>query len=131
SKIKEVRVLIISDYRDTQPVRPEAELMIGLKEQGVDLRVITYPGTAYEKKLREKGDPVGLNHPDIKYDRNFIKYLKDTIVRDKIDILYLFNSKAIINGIFAAIGLPVKVILYRGYTGHIHWYDPTAYFKYL
>ncbi len=27
--------------------------------------------------------------------------------------------------------LPVKVVLYRGYTGNIHWYDPTAYFKYL
>jgi L-malate glycosyltransferase len=131
SKIKEVRVLIISDYRDTQSVRPEAELMIGLKNQGVDIRVITYPGTVYEKKFRETGIPVELNHPDRKYDRNFIKYLKETIVRDKIDILYLFNSKAIINGVIAAIGLPVKVVLYRGYTGHIHWYDPTAYFKYL
>lgn len=126
-----MRVLIISDYRDTQSVRPEAELMIGLKNQGIDLRVITCPGTVYEKKFRETGIPVGLNHPDRKYDRNFIKYLKETIVKDKIDILYLFNSKAIINGIIAAVGLTVKVILYRGYTGHIHWYDPSAYLKYL
>jgi glycosyltransferase involved in cell wall biosynthesis len=52
-------------------------------------------------------------------------------IKNKIDIFYLFNSKAIINGIFAAYRLPVKVVLYRGYTGHIHWYDPTAYLKYL
>jgi len=45
--------------------------------------------------------------------------------------MHLFNSHAILNGIRAAKGLPVKVVLYRGYTGNISWLDPTAYFKYL
>lgn len=47
------------------------------------------------------------------------------------DILLLYNSKAIINGLKAAKDLPVKIILYRGYTGNINWWDPTAYAKFL
>lgn len=126
-----MRVLVISDYRDTQAAKPEAELIVGLKQTGIDVQVITYTDTAYETKFREAGIPVLLNHPKKKFDWKFIQFLKEKAKSDKIDIFYLFNSQAIINGIFAAYGLPVKVILYRGYTGHIHWYDPTAYFKYL
>lgn len=105
--------------------------MIGLKRQGVDIRIITFPDTEFEHAFIENGIPVQLNHPDKKYDRSFIKHLRKIIAEDQIDILYLFNSQAIINGIFAARTLSVKVVLYRGYTGNIHWYDPAAYFKYL
>ncbi|MBK8507014.1 MAG: glycosyltransferase family 4 protein [Saprospiraceae bacterium] len=126
-----MRVLTISDYRDTQAAKPEAELMVGLKKSGIDVHIITFPGTAYEALFNEAGIPLMHNHPDTKYDREFIGFLKKYSTDYKIDIFYLFNSKAIINGIFAAYRLPVKVVLYRGYTGHIHWYDPTAYLKYL
>lgn len=126
-----MRVLIISDYRDTQAARPEAELVLGLKREGVDVEVITFPGSHYESQFKAAGIPVTLNHPENKFDRGFIRYLRDKTRSGNFDIFYLFNSQAIINGIFAAYGLPVKVVLYRGYTGHIHWYDPTAYFKYL
>ena len=126
-----MRILTISDYRDTQAAKPEAELMVRLKGSGVDVRIITFPDTAYEKLFNDAGIPLIYNHPNKKYDRQFIRFLKKYSIDNKIDIFYLFNSKAIINGIFAAYGLPVKVVLYRGYTGHIHWYDPTAYLKYL
>ncbi len=105
--------------------------MIGLKVQGVDIRIITFPNTEFEPAFIENGIPVQLNHPEKKFDRNFIKYLRKIITEDQIDILYLFNSQAIINGIFASLTVNVKVVLYRGYTGNIHWYDPTAYLKYL
>lgn len=126
-----MRVLVISDYRDSQAARPEAELILGLKREGVDLDVITYPDTIYESRFRNAGIAVTTNHPANKYDRDFIKYLKNKCREEAYDIFYLFNSQAIINGIFAAYDLKVKVVLYRGYTGNIHWYDPTAYFKYL
>ena len=126
-----MRVLVVSDYRDTQAAKPEAELLLALKRAGVDIRVITYPNTVYEKPFKNAGIPVALNHPAKKFDKKFIRDLKERTKRENIDIFYLFNSQAIINGIFAAYSLPVKVVLYRGYTGHIHWYDPTAYLKYL
>ncbi len=126
-----MRVLIISDYRDTQAVRPEAELMLGLKRKGISLDIITFADTAYHQRFRDAGITVHDWHPEKKYDRKFIRKLKSLTEENEYQIFFLFNSKAIINGIFAAYDLPVKVILYRGYTGHINWYDPTAYFKYL
>jgi glycosyltransferase involved in cell wall biosynthesis len=45
--------------------------------------------------------------------------------------VYLFNNKAIANTLFAAIGLPVKTVSYRGQTGNIYRYDPSAYLTHL
>jgi len=70
-------------------------------------------------------------HPQKKMDKAEIEKIRNYLIDNKIDILHLFNSKSIINGIQAAKGLKVNVILYRGYAGNINWYDPTAYSKFL
>ena len=126
-----MRVLIISDYRDTRAAKPEAALMLGLREKGVDLDIITYPDTEYHEDFRRAGITVIDDHPSRKIDRAFIARLKSLTKERGYQIFYLFNSQAIINGLIAAYSLPVKVVLYRGYTGNIHWYDPAAYLKYL
>lgn len=126
-----MRVLAISDYRDTRALKPEAELMLGLKKAGIDVDIITFPDTAYEKDFTSAGIKVYHKHPAKKIDNDFVIFLRRITIENKYDIFYLFNSQAIINGIRAAKKLSVKVVLYRGYTGNIHWYDPTSYFKYL
>ncbi|MEO1258295.1 MAG: glycosyltransferase family 4 protein [Bacteroidota bacterium] len=126
-----MKILVISNYRETVSVRPEAELFIGLKKEGVDVEIMTYDDAAYVEKFKEAGIRVIEFHPEKKLDKKEIKKIREELVAGQHDILHLFNSKAIINGIQAAKGLPVKVVLYRGYTGNINWYDPTAYFKYL
>lgn len=105
--------------------------MLGLKEKGVDLDIITYPDTAYHDDFQHAGITVMDIHPSQKVDWSFIAQLKSLTKERGYQIFYLFNSQAIINGLIAAYSLPVKVILYRGYTGNIHWYDPSAYLKYL
>ncbi|MEZ5171939.1 MAG: hypothetical protein R2850_00105 [Bacteroidia bacterium] len=65
-----------------------------------------------------------------KFDRSEIAFIRNYINKNNVDILHLFNSKAIINGIQAARKTKAKIVLYRGFTGHIHWYDPSMYFKY-
>ena len=47
------------------------------------------------------------------------------------DAVYLFNNKAITNTLFASIGLGVKTVSYRGQTGNIYRYDPSAYLTHL
>jgi glycosyltransferase involved in cell wall biosynthesis len=126
-----LKVLVISNYRETVSVRPEAELFIGLKKAGVDVTIMTYGDAEYVKKFKAAGIRVIDFHPEKKLNRTEIKYIRTELIVGKYDVMHLFNSKAIINGIQAAKKLPVKVVLYRGYTGNIHWYDPTAYFKYL
>ena len=92
---------------------------------------MTYGDAQYVEKFKSAGIRVVDFHPEKKLDKKEIKRIREELIRTRPDILHLFNSKAIINGIQAAKNLPVKVFLYRGYTGNIHWYDPTAWFKYL
>ena len=126
-----MKILVISDYRETVSVRPEAELFIGLKQAGAEVEIMTYPNAEYVEKFKAVGIRIIGFHPEKKLNKKEIKIIRQELINGQHDILHLFNSKAIINGIQAAKGLPVKVVLYRGYTGNIHWYDPTAYFKYL
>jgi len=126
-----IRVLVISDYRSFHTVRPEAEIFIALAKKGLEITVMTFGDSAYVQLFREVGIDVIEFHPTKKLDRQEILTIKEVLIKKKIDVLHLFNSRAIINGIQAAKNLPVKIVLYRGYTGNIHWYDPSMYIKYL
>ncbi|MBL4715640.1 MAG: glycosyl transferase family 1 [Bacteroidetes bacterium] len=126
-----IKVLVISDYRSVTSSRPEAEVFIRLKKLGVDVEIMTYAGCEYDIKFKEEGIPVTYFHPEKKFDNSEIKRIRDELINGKHQILHLFNSKAIINGIRAAKNIPVKVVLYRGYAGNINWWDPTAYLKFL
>ncbi|MBX2817420.1 MAG: glycosyltransferase family 4 protein [Saprospiraceae bacterium] len=124
------RLLILSDYGDIQASRPEAECLIRLAQAGFDIHIVTYP-SPYVSRLKEAGIEVSTLLTKKKFDRKFIGWLRNLITEESRDILYLFTSPAITNGIRAALTLPIKVVLYRGYTGNINWYDPTAYLKFL
>lgn len=126
-----IKVLVISDYRGMVSVRPEAEIFIRLQSMGVDVTIMTFKDAEYNKRFTECGIKVIPFHPEKKMDKEAVKFIRQELINGKHDILHLFNSKAIINGIKAAKKLPVKVILYRGVSVNVHWYDPTAYFKYL
>jgi glycosyltransferase involved in cell wall biosynthesis len=126
-----IKVLAISDYREFHSVRPEAEIFIGLKEAGLDVHVMTYGDSEYADRFRKAGIKVFDFHPDEKFNKEEQKFIRDTLVKEDYDVIHLFNSRAIIHGIRASRGLRTKVVLYRGYSGNIHWYDPTAYTKFL
>jgi len=125
-----MRVLAISNYRSYHTVRPEAHIFMGLAKMGVEVFIATYGDSKINEEFREAGVHLIDFHPEKKFDKKEIAQIRSLIIDHKIDILHLFNSFAIINGIQAAKGLDVKVVLYRGFTGHIHWYDPSLYFKY-
>jgi len=125
------KVLVISNYKNTFSVRPEAEIFIDLAKRGFEVEVMTFGHYEYVPRFREAGIKVIEFHPEKKLDKQEIKFIRDHLKQGGHDILHLFNGKAILNGIQAARGLPVKVVLYRGYAGNIHWYDPTAYLKFL
>ncbi|MBK6267187.1 glycosyltransferase family 4 protein [Marivirga sp. S37H4] len=125
-----MKILVISNYRTTVTARPEAEIFIGLQEKGHEVTIMTYGDADYNKKFKEKGLKVIPFHPTKKRDKESIAFIREELIRGKYDILQMFNSLAYFNGIPAAKGLPVKVVLYRGYTGNIAWYDPFMYLKY-
>lgn len=125
-----MKILVISNYKPTVTARPEAEIFIGLRERGHDVTVMTYSDADYIKRFEENGIRVIPFHPTKKRDKNSIAFIRKELISGQYDILQMYNSLAYLNGIPAAAGLPVKVVLYRGYTGNIAWFDPFMYLKY-
>ena len=126
-----IKVLVISDYREFVSPRPEAELFIGLQTAGLDITIMTYPDAAWTPYFKKAGIRVIESHPVKKFHKPSIKMIRKELEKGGYHILHLFNSKASSNGIPAAKKLSVKVLLYRGYAGNVHWYDPAQYLKYL
>ncbi len=127
-----MRVLVISDYDDNlNAVRPEGALFIGLHQTGVDVQIMTYGNTPFAESFRQAGMRVIDFHPTKKFDKKTVQRIRQELIGQDIQILHLFNNKAIINGLRASKGLDIKVLTYRGYTGNIHWWDPTNYLTHL
>ncbi|MEM9052060.1 MAG: glycosyltransferase family 4 protein [Bacteroidota bacterium] len=124
------KILVISNYRSTVTVRPEAEIFIALSKRGWSIDIMTYGDSPYIKNFREAGVNVIEWHPEKKFDKTSIEKIRNCLIEGGHHILQLYNSKASTNGIKAAKGLDVKVVLYRGYQGNLQWYDPSLYTKY-
>jgi len=125
------KILVISNYHSTHTVRPEAEIFIGLAKKGVEVHIMTQGHAEYAQRFKEAGIKVIDFHPIKKKDKAEIAIIREQLQKENYDILQLFNNKAILAGIQAAKDLPVKVVLYRGYSGNISWLDPIAYSKFL
>lgn len=123
-----IKVLVISSYDDAfNAVRPEGELFIGLHRAGVEVEVMTQGHAAYAQLFRDAGIKVYDFHPAKTWDPAAVRYIRSVLREGGHQILHLFNKKAVVNGVRAARGLPVKVVTYRGFTGHLNWYDPSVY----
>ncbi|MBT8441962.1 MAG: glycosyltransferase [Gammaproteobacteria bacterium] len=127
-----LRVMCItSQAASITNVRPEAAWFIGLQKAGVEMTVMTEPDSDWVDEMRGVGiDVVGVNIRS-KFDWAAIKRIRKTLREGRHQVMHMFNNKAIVNGIAASVGLPVKVVTYRGQTGNIKRYDPTCYLTHL
>lgn len=112
-------------------VRPEAEVFVRLRQHGVRLTVFTQADSIYADRMRAAGIDVVDFEPRWRIDPAAILRLRRALRAGGHDILHLFNNKAITTGIAAALGLPVRVVTYRGQTGNIRRHDPSAYLTHL
>ncbi|HLO58104.1 MAG TPA: glycosyltransferase family 4 protein [Bacteroidales bacterium] len=126
----ELKVLIISNIKDSAYSKPDIELIYGLKNQGITPDVLIPADSPYVDIFRHSGIRVIPGFSRNKFSLRSILQIRNEIKKEKYKIVHLFNTRAIINGSFAAIGLPVKVIAYRGAAG-IYWYDPTSWWAHL
>ena len=125
------KLLVISNYGSYHTVRPEAEVFIGLQKLGWDVTVMTPEDGEYPTIFRDHGlKTIPLNFKK-KFDAEAVEIIKTELEKQPYKAMFLFNGKAIINGVKAAKNNGVKVIAYRGYEGNIKFYDPTAYLKFL
>src|SRR5687767_3920259 len=125
------KILVISDYAEVNSSRPEAEIFIQLANLGHEVHILSHPGaTFYNERFRQSGIHVIEKHPTRKAYLPYIRFLRQFIREGKYDIVHAFNSYGLTNAIWAMIGLPSKLIAYRGYAGQTYWYDPMMYVKY-
>ncbi len=127
-----IQILVIADLRVYHSSRPSTEVYVRLAQQpDFAIHYMTYGDCAYAERLREHGIEVIDFHPDRKVQPRAIRRIRQAVLDRRIDIVHLYNNYAIINGLIALANVSVKVVLYRGYAGNIHWYDPAAYTKFL
>ncbi len=124
------KVLVVSDYRPTVGARPEAEIFMGLARAGFSVTVMTYADAALIPAMQNAGIRIIDFHPEKKFDKEATARIRKELIDGGYHILQLYNSKAYLAGIPAAKGLPVKVVLYRGYQGNLRLLEPGLYFKY-
>ncbi len=123
------RLLVVSNYRDFGPSRPEAEIFLGLAARGHRITVIAHGDSEYVGRFRESGIKVLYGHPVARNDKAAQAVIRDELLAQPYDSLLLYNSRAIANGIRAARGIDVRVVAYRGYAGDLRWFDPSNYLK--
>lgn len=127
-----IKCLIVSNYATTMHnVRPEAEMVIGLKSRGLDIEVMTPADCPYARRMAAAGIAIHDYLPRRKLSLEAIRRIRRALKDGGHQIAYLFNNPAIANGLIAARGLPVKVMTYRGQVGNIHRYDPFSYLTHL
>ena len=127
-----MRVLCVTSGRGAiTNVRPEAETFIGVRQLGAQVTVMTQRDSCYVSRMEAAGIEVLELETRCRLDPVAIRRIRATLKTGGYQILHAFNNKAITNGIVAVLGLPVRLVTYRGQTGNIHRYDPTAYLTHL
>ncbi len=113
-------------------MRPEGRLFIGLaRDHGWRVSLMTEAGSPYSEEMEAAGVRIIDFHPSKKFQPTAIRRIREELISGQYEWLHLYNNKAIVNGLLAARGLPVKVATYRGYTGNLEWWNPLAYFQHL
>lgn len=127
-----IKVLFLGNYAiPMHNIRPEAEMIIGLKQRGLDIEVMTQADCDYARRMAGYGIRIHDYTPPAKFSLQAFRVVRRTLEAGRHDIVHLFNNKAIVAGVHAALGLPVKVVTYRGQTGNISRFDPVAYLTHL
>lgn len=128
-----LKVLFVTNYGKPgiHDIRPEAEMIIGLKKLGVVVEVMTRRNCYWGDRLAACGIVVHDFVPRKKLSLAAIRYIRRLLQAGHYDVLHLFNNRAIVNGVVASIGLPVRVVTYRGQTGNVSRWNPVQYLMHL
>jgi L-malate glycosyltransferase len=126
-----MKVLVITNLGlGNSATLPEKRLIKGLSSKGVDITVMA------QSPISDLHDPdldgIRLLHWPItkKIDFASIREIRKLIREEKYNILHFMFSRAITNGLIAAMGLNVKTV---GYLGSLscHWHDPFSWLSFL
>jgi glycosyltransferase involved in cell wall biosynthesis len=118
-----VRVLCINGESDPA----ETGSFIEMHRMGVDITVITWPGTINYDALIAAGVPTIPYVLKWKLSPPCILFIRRLLKQGKYDVLHMLDKRATMNGLMAAIGIDIKLIAYRGIVGNIAYWSPQSW----
>jgi glycosyltransferase involved in cell wall biosynthesis len=105
----------------------ETGSFIEMHKAGVDITVITWPETFNYDALTEAGVPTIPYVLTGKISLKCIRFIRAELKKKPYDILHMLDKRATMNGLFASIGLNVKLVAYRGIVGNVSYLDPLSW----
>lgn len=120
-------VLIITDLYPDAASKAEYDMILALSAYA-DIRILVLGEIDSSLKQTLKDHKISFydRKPRKKIEPSFVRFTRKILKEEAVNTLYLSSLRGVGNGATAAIGLPVKVISYRG-AAHVHWHDPMAY----
>ena len=120
---KPLRVLCVNGESDPA----ETGSFIEMHKRGVDITVITWPDTFNYDALQAAGVPTIPYVLKGKLSRSCIRFIRDELERKPYDILHMLDKRATMNGLWAARGMDIKLVAYRGIVGNLSYFDPLSW----
>jgi len=105
----------------------ETGSFIEMHKRGVDITVITWPGTFNYDALLAAGVPTIPYVLKAKISRPCIRFIRNELQRKRYDVLHMLDKRATMNGIWASWGMDVKLVAYRGIVGNLSYLDPLSW----
>jgi glycosyltransferase involved in cell wall biosynthesis len=118
-----IRVLCINGESDAA----ETGSFIEMHRMGIDIKVITWPGTSSYQALIAAGVPTIPYYLKWKISPPCIRLIRAELKRGNYDVLHMLDKRATMNGLFASIGIDVKLVAYRGIIGNIAYWSPQSW----
>jgi glycosyltransferase involved in cell wall biosynthesis len=118
-----IRVFFVCGDSD----RAETESFIEMHRMGIDITVMTWPGTASYEALIAAGIPTIPHVLKWKLSPPCIRRIRAELKRRKYDVLHMLDKRATMNGLMASIGIDVKLVAYRGIIGNLAYWSPQSW----
>lgn len=119
-----LRVLCVNGESDPA----ETGSFIEMRKSGIDINVITWPGTSNHEALVAAGVPTTGYTIKGKISPACIRMMRRELRSKPYDILHMLDKRATMNGLFASIGMNVKLVAYRGIVGNLSYTSPQSLF---
>lgn len=129
---EKLKILYLTDKSD----RGESAMIMGVHQQGHDVRVFGKLDSPHMQRIRDDGIRVTDVRWKKKLDRRVLNSIRETVLQDGIDIIHAGNSRTTLHMVIATkklqrMGKSPKLIAYLGVTGNVSWWSPLSWVRFL
>ena len=122
-----LKVLCITEGGD----RATVATFIGMHRAGLDLTVTCPRENTNYHVLTETGVRVLDIELRGRFDPAGTRLLRDELRSQHYDIMHVFSTKGLQNGLVASKGIDIRIVAYRGIVGNVSFFDPISWLRYL